>query len=86
MLLAREMDFGLRARLPPDVAAVPLPAVSRRSPMTGAAVMRSTKPTILDLDMHRLDDVLRRAEGRFPKRTTRSSRRSSSPTPTSPTW
>jgi len=35
--------------------------------MTGAAVMRSTKPTILDLDMHRLDDVLRRAEGALPE-------------------
>lgn len=31
--------------------------------MVGAAVMRSTKPTILDLDTHRLDDVLQRAEG-----------------------
>jgi hypothetical protein len=29
--------------------------------------MRSTKPTILDLDMHRLDDVLRRAEGALPE-------------------
>jgi len=29
--------------------------------------MRSTKPTILDLDMHRLDDVLRRAEGSLPE-------------------
>jgi transposase len=35
--------------------------------MTGAAVMRSTKPSILDLDMHRLDDVLRRAEGALPE-------------------
>jgi transposase len=35
--------------------------------MVGAAVMRSTKPTILDLDMHRLDDVLRRAEGALPE-------------------
>ena len=29
--------------------------------------MRSTKPTILDLDMHQLDDVLRRAEGALPE-------------------
>jgi len=29
--------------------------------------MRSTEPTILDLDMHRLDDVLRRAEGALPE-------------------
>jgi hypothetical protein len=29
--------------------------------------MRSTKPSILDLDMHRLDDVLRRAEGALPE-------------------
>jgi len=29
--------------------------------------MRSTKPTILDLDMHRLDDVLRRAEEALPE-------------------
>jgi hypothetical protein len=58
---------GFGHGLPPDVAAVPLPAVSRRSPMTGAAVMRSTKPSILDLDMHRLDDVLRRAEGALPE-------------------
>jgi transposase len=35
--------------------------------MIGATVMRSTKPTILDLDMHRLDDVLRRAEGALPE-------------------
>jgi transposase len=35
--------------------------------MVGAAVMRSTTPTILDLDMHRLDDVLRRAAGALPE-------------------
>ena len=35
--------------------------------MAGAAVMRSTTPTILDLDMHRLDDVLRRAEEALPE-------------------
>jgi transposase len=29
--------------------------------------MRSTKPTILDLDMHRLEDVLRRAEEALPE-------------------
>jgi transposase len=29
--------------------------------------MRSTTPTILNLDMHRLDDVLRRAEGALPE-------------------
>ncbi|MBN1393516.1 MAG: transposase [Pirellulales bacterium] len=29
--------------------------------------MRSTTPTILDLDMHRLDDVLRRAAGALPE-------------------
>lgn len=49
-----------------EVAAVPLPAASSGSPMVGAAVMRSTTPTVLDLDMHRLDDVLRRAEEALP--------------------
>lgn len=29
--------------------------------------MRSTRPTVLDLDMHRLDDVLRRAEEALPE-------------------
>jgi hypothetical protein len=67
MLLPRETDFELRAGLPSEVAAVPLPAASRCSPMVGAAVMRSTTPTVLDLDMHRLDDVLRRAEEALPE-------------------
>jgi transposase len=67
MLLPRETDFELRARLPSEVAAVPLPAASRCSPMVGAAVMHSTIPTVLDLDMHRLDDVLRRAEEALPE-------------------
>lgn len=48
--------------MPSDV--VPLPAVSKRSPIVVAAIMTSKKPTIIDIEMDKLDEILRRVDAK----------------------